>query len=127
MSIPLDAQLYRRRSDGQLGFLRPDGQIQLDRAAQVLLCPLTPEWIHEARQKPLSPFEVAQVCWAADVIACRFLGVQQRTKDWISLTDEQRIDFSENGPPEKPAEHYELRKAIYDNLRGGLHEFTRDR
>jgi hypothetical protein len=124
--IPKDRPLYRRRTDGQLGFQREDGQIQLDRAAQVILCPMSPDWLPEARQKPLSPFEVAQVAWAADMIACRFLGVQKR-KDWLSLTDEEKIDFSADGPPEDPAEHYELRRAIYENLRDALHEFTRER
>lgn len=114
-----ERQWYRRKSDGQRGYLHAPGVVRLDRPSQVLLEPIGHSWTPEINQKPLTKFQAAQVCFSADVQLCRALGVPLKTKEWMSLTDEQRIDFADKGPDE-PA----IRAVVYERVKSALTDFT---
>lgn len=80
------------------------------------------QWIEETNAAPLTPHQVAQICYAADKQLCYFVGLHDKArKDWLSLRDQDRIAFTEDGPT-KPA----LRQLLYLAIKSVLREHTKE-
>lgn len=59
------------------------------------------DWVDEATPRKMSLLQSAQVAYAADQQLLYFLGLHARSrKPWISLRDEDRIQFAHEGPKE---------------------------
>lgn len=104
-----DRKYYRSSQDGEKGYLvDKDGQqwVRLNRPNEELLRPWNngAHWIPEVEHRPLSPAQLAMVCFEADKALCRALGLHEQTrKEWPSLTDVQRIAWMAVGPTRHPA------------------------
>lgn len=58
------------------------------------------EWIALHEVRPLTEHQMAQVALDADKKLCFFLGMHSlANRTWLSMRDEQRIDWTNNGPP----------------------------
>lgn len=119
---PSERQWYRSASTSDRGWLvRRDGMsfIRLDRPSQELLRPFRDhDWIAEVEHRPLTPHQVSEVCFAADRALCKVLGMHDLArKEWMTLTDRERIDFTANGPGGEPR-----RRSAYLALRVKLEE-----
>lgn len=59
----------------------------------------TDEWVLEKQSRQIPAHEVAQVAFAADRRLCRLLGkLQESRKDWIDLSDTERVRWVKEGP-----------------------------
>ena len=78
-------------------------------------------WTKEAEHRPLTAHQLAHVAFAADAALCRYLGLHNLAgREWAALRDEDRIEWTENGP-QKEAARIRLHNAIKD----ALQEFTK--
>lgn len=94
---------YRHVTTGDLGWLvRREGHdcIRLDRPAQeITRLYKEVEWIPEREHRPLTKLQLVQIAFEADKRLCFFLGKHDLARrEWLSMKDEQRIAWSENGP-----------------------------
>jgi hypothetical protein len=93
---------YRHTRTGDLGYLvQKDGRdfIAYDRAGDPILKVFKHgDWIAEAEPRPLSAVAIARVAYDADAALCIALGLPKQ-KPWLSLLDDERIQFMQHGPP----------------------------
>lgn len=107
----------RSAANGERGWLcRRDGMtyVRLDRPSQELLRPYRQhDWIEEAEHRPLTPMQIAQICFEADRAFCKVLNLHDLArKDWMSLTDRERGELVKNGPGGEPR-----RRGLYELVR----------
>ena len=103
VSAVTDRIYYRNTTTGEKGWLvSRDGKqfMQLNRPAEEILLPYRPtEWVPERDSRPLTRQQIAQVAFEADKKLCLFLGLHKESRrQWLSMTDEDRIEWCENGP-----------------------------
>ena len=111
---------YRDIKTGDLGHIHKEGgktYIWLDRPQEKILSPFRKtQWQLDKKHMPLSPYQVVQVCFAADRALCLILGLHEKAgRDWPALSEEQRIGWVETGPA-APTERVMLYRAIRKSL-----------
>jgi len=115
-------RVYRNATTGDRGFLvRMDDRdwIRMDRGAGVedLRPYRASDWIEERETRRLSAAAVARVAFDADRALCAALGlVKESRRDWLSLSDSERIQWMNDGPPDDPRSA--LRSAVIAALEG---------
>lgn len=122
---PSERIYYRSAKTGNLGWLvRREGadKIRLDRAMQEIIIPFNKdEWDEERHYKPFSRTQVSLLAFEADKLLCRMLGQHERSrKEWLSLSDKERISWMEQGPGPDG-----LRGEVYAALFGVLGKHAR--
>lgn len=104
----------RSTRTGDLGyFVRRDGKdcIRLDRPSEEIVKAYTgqQDWVDEQAARPISDHQMGRVCFEADRALCLALGLHgDARREWISLTDAQRIHWMKEGPDDHPR-----RRALY--------------
>lgn len=98
-----ERQYYRSSDTGDLGWLvRRDGKdrIRLDRPMQEIVKPFDEgKWVEEREWKPFSRTQVQKLLFELDKQMCFLLSLyKEAKKDWLSLKDEERIEWMKNGP-----------------------------
>lgn len=114
---PPKVRWYRRRSDGQLGFMvdrHGREMIKHDRTAQDVVEPYdSNRWDPVSTDRPVNRAQVARIAFAADQQLCRMLALHgEARKEWASLSDKDRIAWVAGGPPADPPLRRELYLAI---------------
>lgn len=111
---PKAREAFRRRSDGQLGFMveRHGARfIRLDRPGEEILSPYNENiWVAEEHERPMARAQVSRIAFDADRSYCRAMGeLSIARQEWHGLSDKDRIAWVDNGPPEgtKRREIYE--------------------
>lgn len=98
--------MVRRKRDGQLGeIIDRHGRewVRLDRPNEEILVPYSgpDEWPAERDERPLTVPQVRRIAFDADRALCRATGDYATSrKMWENLTDTERGDWLEKGPPE---------------------------
>lgn len=97
---------YRHVREGNRGFMvERNGRqcIKLDRPNEEIVLPYREhEWQLDRESRPLNKHQAGRVAYEADLAARIALGDHAPRKDWLSLTDEQRIVWMAKGPPAGP-------------------------
>ena len=110
---------YRHVTTGERGYLvEVDGQemIRLDRPQEEILRPLRGgQWTVDRDYRPLTPYQVGQISWAAHQRLAFFLGLPDAKKAWIDLRDEERRAWIA-GKDVDPKIAAMLRQVIVDTL-----------
>jgi len=114
---PPKVRWYKRKSDGQLGYMVDQHgreAIRLDRPAQVIVEPYTDsKWEPVSAERPVTKAQVARIAFAADRALCLMLALHgEARKEWVGLSDKDRIEWVANGPPADPP----LRRAMYQAI-----------
>lgn len=97
---PDERKYYRSSVDGQRGWLvRRDGKdcIRLDRPMEDLCVPLA-GWKEDRQAHVMSPHAAAKIAYIADQALCSATGEYFPKKEWIDLSDKERIRFMKDGP-----------------------------
>lgn len=121
-----DRRYYRSSSDGELGWLVEKNGVQyvkLNRPNEELLRPWAngSNWVPEVEHRPISQAQLALVCFEADKALCRSLGLHDPArKEWLSLSDRERIAWMEKGPKQNP-----IRAALWTAIHHVLDPLTR--
>ena len=110
---PPEREWYAHRRTGELGYIvRREGKevIRMDRGPHVDdTRPFKPEiWRAEHSPKDKTRMQMAMVAWWADRELLRQEGRHQEArKDWLALSDRDRIGFMDDGPndPKCPLRH----------------------
>lgn len=94
---------YSHMTTGDLGWMvRREGRdcIRLDRPAQeIVRVYKEDEWRPEREHRQLNRYQLVQIAFEADKKLCFFLGKHEvARKEWLSMRDEQRITWAQNGP-----------------------------
>lgn len=94
---------YRSTTTGDRAYLvRREGKdhIRLDRPMEEIIKPFRPnDWVREETHAPLARAHIVQVAFEADKRLCPFLGLHtEARKEWLSLTDGDRIQWLHDGP-----------------------------
>lgn len=117
---------FRHQMTGDAGYLvRRDGKVHIryDRPGidQTILFKEA-QWIEETNDAPLTAYQVGQICYAADKQLSYFLGLHDKArKDWLSMRDEDRIAFVQNGPV-NPV----IRQEVYRAIKAALMVHTKE-
>lgn len=120
-----ERKYYRSSVSGDLAYLvRRDGKdhIKLDRPMEDICRPFRPDqWIEEKSHAPLARAHIVQVAFEADKRLCPFLGLHlEARKDWLSLRDEERIQWLSDGPKTKDP----IRRGMWKHLMEALEPYT---
>jgi hypothetical protein len=106
-----EKEYYRHSERGDLGWLvEKEGHlmIQLDRPGEQLVAYSPQMWVLDTHVAHLSRLQIATVAYAADMQLAYHTGVGKR-KEWLNLTEDQRIEWMRNGPPVA----HVLRRRVY--------------
>lgn len=119
MQDPPARRWYRDKQTGQLGYMverHGREMIKLDRPAQDLVEPFNAgKWEPISSDRPVSRAQVARIAFEADRALCRMLALHgEARKEWLSLSDKDRIAWVANGPPADPP----LRRALHAAITG---------
>lgn len=113
---------YRHRMTGDLGYMvKENGKdaIRLDRPMERLIRAFdVNNWLPEKEARKMSLAQVAQICFEADRKLCFFLGEHELARrEWVNLTDEQRIAWINRGParPEVRCDLYREMRAVLNH------------
>lgn len=115
---PPKVRWYRRKTDGQLGFMvEVDGKevIRLDRPSEPGAVERFSDqrWEPVSVDRPVNRSQVARIAFAADRALCLMLALHgEARKEWVGLSDKERIAFVQGGPPADPPLRRELYQAI---------------
>jgi hypothetical protein len=106
---------YTHARTGDRGYLvRRYGtdHIKYDRVGPDQTIPFRPEdWREELGRRAFQEHEVTRVAFAADKELCRALGrVREANRQWLDLSDADRISWVTSGPPVRP---HHLRAKLY--------------
>lgn len=98
-----ERKYVRHTTTGDLGYLvRRDGEdkVRLDRGPNEVIIDFRPnDWKEETTHYPMSRAQLAQVAFEADKKLCLYLGFHRLAKrNWLNLSEEDRIEFVKNGP-----------------------------
>jgi len=101
---------YRDVTTGDLGWrVRRGGvdKIRLDRPNEELIRPFRPgEWVPVQEHRPYTVAQVAKIAFMADQVLMSYQGGKK--KEWVSLSDDERIWWMEKGPKKN-----EMRARLY--------------
>lgn len=111
---------YRSIHDGQRGYLVDEGgelKIRYDKERELKTVKFDSRvWQPEVVRPPLTHMQKASVAWDADKALARLLhDPDGNRKDWISASDEERIDFAKNGP-----DFSGKRREVFEAIMGAL-------
>jgi hypothetical protein len=99
---PDERILYRDTQTGDLGYLVRRGgkdRVRLDRPNEEIIRPLDDHWAEENEYRPFNLFQVAAIAFESDKLLARMMGNHPEAKrEWMSMREEKRIDFMQNGP-----------------------------
>jgi hypothetical protein len=116
MQDPPTKRFYRRRSDGQLGYMverHGREMIKLDRKHDEVEPFSTAKWEPVSADRPISKAQVARIAFDADRALCKMLALHgEARKEWIGLSEQERIAWVSNGPPAEPPMRQEFYKLI---------------
>lgn len=116
---------YRSQQTGDRGYMvRRNGTdvIRLDRAGVEVLRKFDASWVPDNDAKPMRPIDLLRVIHAADVALCEVLGLHRlKPKAWLAMSDKERLEWMEFGPPTTNP----LRVAVYKALHGTLQGVTK--
>jgi hypothetical protein len=117
MKDPPRKRWYRSKRDGQLGYMverHGREMIKLDRPAQDLVEPFNSSmWEPVSADRPVTRQQVARIAFEADRALCRMLAIHgESRKEWIGLSDKDRIAWVANGPPADPP----IRRRFYEHV-----------
>ena len=73
------------------------------------------KWNIDREHRPLQVLQTTLVAYAADQALCRALGLHEKQREWISMSEKMRIAWIKHGP-KKPA----IRGELYAAVRGIL-------
>lgn len=112
-----DRVYYRHITTGDLGYLvRREGRdcMRYDQQGQDRYVPfIENNWIMVDEDRTFPPMTLVQVAYEADRKLCHMYGkILEARTEWLSLRDDDRIDFLNNGPPPNPPIRVEVYKAI---------------
>jgi hypothetical protein len=119
---------FRHRETGNLGWrVVRDGVefVRLDRPMEEILFPLlrhkdgTPIlWAEEDRPRLLGPGQAARISFEAYKALCAVTGKPTRAAaEWISMSEQARIDYSQKGPRNGTPLEMQLHRAIMGVLK----------
>ena len=97
---PDERKYYRNSVDGQRGWLvQRNGKdcIRVDRPMEDLCVPMT-GWREDRQAHAMSPHAAAKIAYIADQALCAATGEYFPKKEWIDLSDKERIRFMKDGP-----------------------------
>lgn len=102
--------------DGQLGrvVVMDDGKlgVRLDRGATVQIEPYHPQvWHNEDAPPKLQMMQLARVAYEADR-ALRVARGEYGAKEWMSMREQDRLAWSQGGPPAADVERSRLHAAV---------------
>lgn len=123
---PPGQRIYVRNADtGQLGWLvRRNGKdcVRLDRANQEIITAFSgATWLQVVEHRPLNRVQLVQIAFEADKALLRSLGEYEKAKkEWLSLSDKQRVAWIEEGPKDPP-----IRAMFYRTIMDFLEEHMR--
>lgn len=114
-------QRVRSTTDGQVGYIvEVEGAglgVRLDRRAENRVVPFNPQtWVSDVKP-PLGPMQVAQVAYAADR-QLRHARGEYAVKEWMTVTEANRLEFAKNGPPKSDGERRRLYEAVIAAVKG---------
>jgi len=117
----------RNARTGDLGEIREiDGKkhvVQPGRQGQAPIPYKEHEWYEETKPRALTLLQCAEIAFAADQRLLYFIGEHARAKKgWLSLTEEDRVKFANDGPKE-PIERRLLWRVVMkatESLREGV-------
>jgi hypothetical protein len=121
MKLEVGQSVIRRGgavADGQRGHvvLMDDGKlgVQLDRNAEKLVFPLNKraadEWVVDERAR-LGPMQVARIAYGADR-ELRMARGEYGAKEWMSLSERERMAWMQAGAPESDSDRRRLYAAV---------------
>lgn len=102
---PSERVYYRSTHDGQRGYMvRRNGieAIRLDRPMEELIRELNDGWKRDEESYPLNPHRLAKIAFVADRELAAAIGdrIEPREREWIDLSERERIRFLNDGPDE---------------------------
>jgi hypothetical protein len=119
---PEDRVWYRHAREGNRGYMvERDGKkyIHLDRPNEVIEQPFREsDWQVDRETRPLNKHQVGRIAYEADSVAREALGEYEPRKEWLSLTDAQRLAWMAGGPPPGP------RKELFDMVMRWSRKYT---
>ncbi|MEE9220049.1 MAG: hypothetical protein V3U34_00730 [candidate division NC10 bacterium] len=100
-------EYYRHAVKGDRAYMfRRGGQkmIRYDRPQEIIEVTFKKhEWVKEVDARPMTLAQVTKVAFAADHEICLLLGMHdQGRRGWLDLSDNQRIEWMEEGPSNSP-------------------------
>lgn len=118
---PSEKVWYQHKTSGDFGWMvRREGKdtIRLDRPGLDEIRPYDAgEWLPREQRRPLSPAQLAIVMFMADKQFCLTTGdYDYAKKEWGSLSQRERRDWIEKGPPTKDVN----RLALYVSIKKAL-------
>lgn len=115
----------RHAKTGERGELvMKDGQeIVVDPVGRRIPAPYKPQdWLEETVSRRMSKMQAAEIAYLADQGLQNWLGERARAKKlWISLREEDRIAFADDGPKAPPA-----RRLMWKVIMGALKTLMED-
>ena len=113
---------YRHVRTGDLGYaVEKDGKpyMKYDRPNEERVIVFNPpDWIQEEEYRPIPEAQVIQVAFEADKRLCLLLGYHDLARrDWIGLTESQKIKWMRQGPTKPP-----IRQKLYWRIRDTLED-----
>lgn len=113
---PHEREWYREVVSGQRGWrVKRGGQdkIRLDYKEEVTKRLNPNEWVPDNEKRPMTPSQIAQICFEADKKLCFYLGMAENSrKSWLDLHEEKRRQWIETGPLTRSEERNRLNAAI---------------
>lgn len=107
---PDERFFYRHVTTGDVGYLvRRGGKpvIKFDRPHEEILRAFNKnEWIEDREFRPLNQSQLGQVCFEADKMFCRAMGLAELSRrEWLNLSDDARIKWINEGPTKDARRH----------------------
>jgi hypothetical protein len=117
---------YRHVTTGDVGYLVRRGgksMIRFDRVNEEILRPFNKnEWVEDRDFRPMTQSQVSQVCFEADKMFCRALGLADAgRREWLNLSDDKRIEWMNRGPS-----HDQRRHGLWSVMMTYLKAFARE-
>lgn len=109
----------RSMKTGDLGWIvRREGRdrVRLDRPNQLILMEMNADWVFQHDHRPVSHAQIVGIAYEADRALLRLLGDHVKSrKNWMDLTERQRVAWIEQGPSNPPIRAI-LYRTIVDSM-----------
>jgi hypothetical protein len=118
--LPEERVYYVHQDNGDRGYLvirKGKERIRLRADGKSVTVPMGSEWKREDRsERAFSKMQVASIAFDADRNLCRMIGKhEQARKEWIGLTDRERIAWADHGPTDST-----MRVRLYTAIRAAF-------
>lgn len=115
-----EREYFTHRQTGDMGWMVFRGHkphVKYDRPGSDQVIPYRErDWMPRTEPRPLSPAQLAEVCFAADRQLCRRLGYREKAdKTWESLSPQEKKQWIEEGP--KGGDREALYATIWSTLK----------